>query len=82
MALLALSLVIFDPVIIAGISVQIVLFGVGFSAFAVLVWSFMRDAVEYMANMPVGNGPRGHVWTDPLRVEVLRGYQGHYMGAC
>jgi GPH family glycoside/pentoside/hexuronide:cation symporter len=46
-AFLALSLVIFDPLIVAGIPVQIVLFGVGFSAFAVLVWSFIPDAVEY-----------------------------------
>ena len=41
------SLVLFGPLLVSGIPVQIVLFGVGFSAFSVLVWSFIPDAVEF-----------------------------------
>lgn len=44
---LGLSLIIFGPYVVAGVPLQIVLFGVGFSAFAVLVWSFVPDTVEY-----------------------------------
>ncbi len=40
-------LVLFGPWVIAGIPLQLVLFGVSFSAFSVLLWSFIPDAVEF-----------------------------------
>ncbi|MEO9969894.1 MAG: glycoside-pentoside-hexuronide (GPH):cation symporter [Hyphomonadaceae bacterium] len=46
-ALLGVWFLVFGPFLVAGVPVQIILFGVGFSAFSVLVWSYIPDTVEF-----------------------------------
>jgi len=69
---LALSLVFFGPLIFRGVPVQIILFGFGFGAFSVLVWSFIPDAVEYGQHL-YGERAEGAVFGLVLFVQKFSG---------
>lgn len=71
-SLLGLHMLMFGPVLIGGVPVQLVGFGLCLGAFAVLMWSFIPDAVEY-GQMQAGYRTEGVVFGSVLIVQKLSG---------
>lgn len=60
------------PVLVSGVPVQIVLFGIGFGSFSVLMWSFIPDTVEFGQHL-YGERAEGAVFGLVLFVQKLSG---------
>ena len=72
MSVTGISLAVFGPVIVSGIPVQIVLFGLGASAFAVVIWALIPDTVEY-GQYSYGRRDEGPVFGASLLVQKSSG---------
>lgn len=66
------------PFVLHGVPVQIILLGFTMGAFAVLLWSFIPDAVEY-GQLATGARAEGVVFGSALVVQKL---SGGFMGFC
>ena len=65
-------MLIFGPIVIIGIPSQLVVFGFSVGAFAVLLWSFIPDAVEY-GQLKSGQRSEGLVFGSVLVVQKVTG---------
>ncbi len=72
MALVGLWLLSMGPFIISGVPVQIVLFGFGGSAFAIIIWAIIPDTVEY-GQFTYGRRDEGAVFGSSLFVQKASG---------
>ncbi len=70
--MIGLHMLVFGPVMISGVPLQIVCFGLCFGAFAVLLWSFIPDAVEY-GQIKSGRRSEGLVFGSVLVAQKISG---------
>lgn len=78
-------MLVFDPYLVRGVPVQVMGFGFAQGAFAVLIWSFVPDTVEY-GQMRSGYRAEGVAFGSVLIVQKLSGGAmgfifGHVLGA-
>ena len=69
-ALAGLHMLVFGPALFSGVPLQIIAIGFSFSAFAVLIWSFVPDTVEY-GQIRSGQRLEGMVFGSVLVVQKL-----------
>lgn len=75
-----LHFLLFEPAIIGGIPVQIVLIGAGFGAFSVLIWAMIPDTIEY-GQFAYGERAEGAVFGSVLFAQkVSSGIMGLTVG--
>lgn len=67
-----LHFLVFGPWIVSGLPLQIIFAGVGFSAFAVLVWAIIPNAVEY-GQRAYGERAEGAVFGSVLLAQKVSG---------
>ena len=67
-----LHMLLFGPSVIGGVPLQLVVFGFCFGAFAVLLWSFIPDTVEY-GQLKSGQRSEGLVFGSVLVVQKVTG---------
>ncbi len=72
MTAVGLSLLLIGPVLVAGVPVQIVLFGMGGAAFAIIIWAIIPDTVEY-GQYAYGRRDEGAVFGSSLFVQKASG---------
>ena len=79
--LCGLHFLLFQPVVIGGVPVQIVLSGAGFGAFAVLIWAIIPDTIEY-GQFAYGERAEGAVFGSVLLAQkVSSGIMGLIVGS-
>lgn len=79
-ALSGVHMLLFGPFLLQGVPLQIVAFGLCTGAFAVLLWSFIPDTVEYGQNAS-GKRSEGVVFGSVLVVQKISGgFMGFVVG--